>query len=88
MVIPIDAKMGFDMGKLFGQQSAALAKVTYAIIINGAEVESDLLDIMSLYWQCDKLLVASMFSEFDALIVGEGWREGFLDYVFPLRYYA
>ena len=77
-----------DIGMMFGRQSASSAKSTYSDIINEAEVEDDLLDVMSMYWQHDRLLVASMFPELDPVVVREGWGNGFLDYVFPLRHYA
>lgn len=77
-----------DIGMMFGRQSASSAKVAYTEIIKEAEVESDLLDIMGMYWQHDRLLVASMFPELDPIVVREGWGDGFLDIVFPLRHYA
>lgn len=77
-----------EIGMMFGKQSASSSKNAYREIVKSAEVESDLLDIMSMYWQHDKLLIASMFSELDPIIVREGWSNGFLDCIFPLRHYA
>jgi len=77
-----------DIGMMFGRQSASSAKTAYTEILKEAEIESDLLEIMTMYWQHDKLLVASMFPELDPVVVREGWSNGFLDFVFPLRHYA
>ena len=77
-----------DIGMMFGRQTASSAKSAYGDIINGAEVEADLMDVMSMYWRHDKLLVAAMFPHLNPVLVKDGWDDGFLDYVFPLRHYA
>lgn len=75
-----------DIGIMFGQQSASSAKYTYSDIINNAEVEDDLLDIMSMYWKHDRILMISMFPKLNQMVVREGWGSGFLDTIFPLRH--
>ena len=78
----------FNIGAMFGAASARNARTLHTEIIDAAEVEDDLLDIMAKMWGQDEMLLKIMFQEFSISDIREGWTSGFLDIVFPLRHYA
>ena len=77
-----------DVGAMFGSQAAKSAFHQYAEKMNAAETEEDLLETMGLFWSNDELLIRGMFKEFPISMVKEGWTQGFLDTVYPLRHLA
>lgn len=77
-----------DVGVMFGSQSAKSAFHYYTEKMGAAETEEDLLEMMELFWSHDELLIRGMFSEFPLSRIKEGWTQGFLDTVYPLRHLA
>lgn len=78
----------YDLGVSFGIKAAKSSFHYYTEKMQGAEVEEDVLEIMSIYWRHDELLLSSMFSPQDMSVVRDGWTDGFLNTVFPLRHWC
>ena len=76
----------YDLGVSFGIKAAKSSYHYYAEKMKDVEVESDLLEIMSIYWKHDELLLSAMFSLLDLPTVRQGWTDGFMNTVFPLRH--
>jgi len=77
-----------DVGVKFGIQAAQSAFQYYTEKMNAAETEEDLIEMMGLFWSHDELLIRGMFSEYPLSNVRDGWTQGFLDTVYPLRHLA
>jgi predicted O-methyltransferase YrrM len=78
----------FDLGAMFGYSAAIASKTDYAEIIKNAEVEEDLLEVISNYWHHDEMIMKLIFPEDSLIIFKEGWVEAFLNIIFPLRHYV
>lgn len=76
----------YDLGVTFGIKAAKGSYHYYAEKMQSAEVEDDVLEIMSIYWKHDELLLSSMFAIEQMDLVRKGWTHGFLNTVFPLRH--
>jgi len=76
----------YKLGHKWGIEAATYAKINYPEVINNAEVETDLLEIMSDFWKDFESKILIEMSDFPTINIREGWSDGFLDTVFPLRY--
>jgi hypothetical protein len=82
---PLEATI---IGNIFGVASANTAIITYPQIIESAEIEEDVFEIMANYWQIDQNTLNFLFTHLPMESVKEGWEGGFLDTIFPLRQYV
>ena len=78
----------YEVGHRWGIEAATYAKINYPEIINNAEVESDLLEIMGDFWNDFESKILIEMSDLSTINIREGWSDGFLDIVFPLRHMA
>ena len=78
----------YEVGHRWGIEAATYAKINYPEIINDAEVESDLLEIMGDFWNDFESKILIEMSDLSSTNIREGWSDGFLDMVFPLRHMA
>ena len=75
------------IGNIFGIASANTARVSHSEILENAETEEDLFEIMRTCWQIDEYTLLFLFINLPMESVQEGWEGGFLDSIFPLRLY-
>ena len=78
----------YNVGHGWGVEGAMYAKLNYPEIINIAEVESDLLEIMDDFWNTFESQIMIVMTDLPSANIQEGWSDGFLDIVFPLRHLA
>ena len=78
----------YKVGHKWGIEGATYAKLNYPKTINDAEVESDLLEIMGDFWNNFEQQISIEMAGLPMANIKEGWSDGFLDIVFPLRHMA
>ena len=78
----------YDTGVSFGIKAAKSSFQYYTEKMQKAETEEDVLEVMSIYWKHDELLLCSMFPIENLNLVRNGWSHGFLNTVFPLRHWC
>jgi|TARA_R110002020_G_scaffold475894_1_gene713865 hypothetical protein len=76
------------IGNIFGIASANTARISYVGIFENAETEEDIFEVMCKYWQIDEHTLTFLFTNLPMESVKEGWEEGFLDTIYPLRQYV
>ena len=79
---------GMAIGNIFGVASANTARITHPEVFENAEIEEDIFEMMCNYWQIDEHTLLFLFTNLPMESVHEGWNEGFLDTIFPLRQYV
>jgi hypothetical protein len=76
----------YKVGHRWGLEAATYAKLNYPEVINNAEVESDLSEIMGDFWNDFEKEILVGMPDFPSSSIQDGWSDGFLDIVFPLRH--
>ena len=78
----------YDLGVSFGIKAAQSSVDYYKERMESVEVEEDVLEIMSIYWKHDELLLSNMFPLEQLNMLRRGWSDGFLNTIFPLRHWC
>tara|TARA_R110000824_G_scaffold17706_3_gene71306 strand:+ start:2480 stop:2734 length:255 start_codon:yes stop_codon:yes gene_type:complete len=78
----------YEFGVKLGKKAYLKNKFFYQDIYETLETEDDALEVMLNCWLAEELMIYLFYSDLDITALREGWSNGFLDSLFPLREYC
>ena len=78
----------YKVGVKLGKKAYLKNKLFYQDIYETLETEDDALEVMLNCWLAEELMINLFYNDLDITDLREGWTNGFLDSLFPMRKYC